>query len=136
MNNRRGQNMPVHIPFMFHFPLLTIMSFLNTSLPVLFLVLFGICADAGHAKAQQAQKRVCLTNPETREAIVQHRLADAFAAMKTAGSKVSGNALATRLCLWDQDYVYEITVLRKDGRVIHVFMNARDGQVMGSQNNH
>jgi uncharacterized membrane protein YkoI len=34
----------------------------------------------------------------------------------------------------DEDYVYDISVLRRDGRLVHVFLNAVNGQAIGALN--
>ena len=46
-----------------------------------------------------------------------------------------GEALRARLCRWKPDeFVYEVSVLHRDGRVLHIYMNARSGQIVGALN--
>lgn len=75
--------------------------------------------------------RVCFNATETREKITTHRLAAPFQALRVG--RQQGEALRAKLCKWKQDeFVYEIFVLRRDGRIVRVFMNAQSGQAVGA----
>ena len=78
--------------------------------------------------------RFCLTTQDARVAIVQHNLAESSSVMRNAALQVQAEALSGKLCRWNDRYVYEITLLGHDGRVIHVFLNAMDGKTVGVQN--
>ena len=42
-------------------------------------------------------------------------------------------ALRAKLCKWKQDqFVYEVFVLRRDGRIVRLYMNAQNGQAVGA----
>ncbi len=43
-------------------------------------------------------------------------------------------ALGVRLCRHKEQYIYEISLLRPTGRVIHVFTNAVTGQILSVKN--
>jgi uncharacterized membrane protein YkoI len=83
------------------------------------------------AAAQTA--RQCLNAAETREAVQEKKLTDPTAALKTAAAHARAEALRSRLCRWNDDYVYEITLLRRDGKVMHVNVRAADGQIAGAR---
>jgi len=68
--------------------------------------------------------------------VVTQKLHEPFALMRDASAFAHAEALAGRLCHWNDLDVYEITLLRPDGRVIHVFMNAASGQLVGARNAH
>ena len=71
--------------------------------------------------------RVCFNQAEAREKIVQMRLTDPVSA--TRAGRAEGEALRTRLCRWKQDeLVYEVYVLRRDGRILHLYVDARSGK--------
>lgn len=71
--------------------------------------------------------RACLSQAEAREKIAQRRLTDPVNATRAGRSE--GEALRTRLCRWKQDdFVYEVYVLRRDGRIMHLYVNAQNGQ--------
>jgi uncharacterized membrane protein YkoI len=56
--------------------------------------------------------------------------------MRNVASRSQAEAIGVKLCRWSEDLVYEISLLRRDGRVIHVFVNGKTGQVIGSKNEH
>ena len=75
--------------------------------------------------------RVCFNPAETREKIVAHHLADPFQALRDG--QLQGEALRAKLCRWRPDeFIYEVVVLLRDGRVVHVYMNAQNGQTVGA----
>ncbi len=77
--------------------------------------------------ADLPHERVCFNSAETRERIATYKLAEPFQAMLTGG--LQGDALHAKLCRWKHDeFVYEIAVLRRDGRLVHVYMNAQNGR--------
>lgn len=71
--------------------------------------------------------RVCFDSAETREKILANKLTEPFQALRHG--HLQGDALRARLCRWKPDeFVYEISVLRRDGRIVHIYMNAQNGQ--------
>jgi len=72
-------------------------------------------------------KRVCLNAAETRVAVAEHRLADPLAALRAAARKGQTEPLRSRLCRWNDRFVYEMALLRRDGKVVRVFIDAIDG---------
>ena len=67
---------------------------------------------------------------ETREEIKAHGLKDAFAALKTASQHYKAEALSAKLCRIDDEFVYEIALLHKDGRYFHAHVNATTGKLV------
>lgn len=95
--------------------------------PVPAMILAG---PKGATHLTPPHERVCFNPSETRERIVTHRLAELFQALRVG--RLQGDALRAKLCRWKQDeFVYEIAVLRRDGHLVHVYMNARNGQTVG-----
>ncbi|MDB5569059.1 MAG: hypothetical protein JWN93_242 [Hyphomicrobiales bacterium] len=74
-----------------------------------------------------APASACLSAPDTRTAIQRHKLADPMATLREAGRKQKADPLRSRLCRWGEKFVYEIALLRRDGKVIRVFVDAADG---------
>lgn len=73
------------------------------------------------------RSRICFDPAETREKILSNKLTEPFQALRRGG--LQGDALRARLCRWKPDeFVYEISVLRRDGRIVHIYMNAQNGQ--------
>lgn len=80
--------------------------------------------------------RVCFSTAETREKILAHGLFEPFRAMRSAASRSQAEAIGIKLCRWGEEFVYEMSLLRRDGHVIHVFVNAKSGLVVGTKNDH
>ena len=98
-------------------------------------VLLAVSASLASAAGEPAAARACFASAEARDAIAQNHLINSTIAMRNAAIKLQGEALAGKLCRWTEQFVYEITLLRRDGRVIHAFIDARTGEVVGAQNN-
>ncbi|MGC2221484.1 MAG: PepSY domain-containing protein, partial [Methylocella sp.] len=83
------------------------------------------------ARTEPEPDRVCFSTAETREKILAHGLFEPFLVMRNVASRSQAEAIGVKLCRWSEDLVYEMSLLRRDGRVIHVFVNAKTGQVIG-----
>jgi hypothetical protein len=90
----------------------------------------GSPASAAEAEAHNvAAKPACLNAAETREMVKSRRLLEPFAALKFAGAQRKAEALSAKLCRTGEDYFYEITLLHRDGRLVHVDMEAGTGKI-------
>ena len=67
-------------------------------------------------------KPVCLNAAETREMVKSHHLLEPFAALKFAGAQRKAEALSASSAADGDDFIYEITLLHRDGR-----LRSRDG---------
>ena len=86
--------------------------------------------SAAEAEARPvAAKPVCLKAAERREEIKARHLIEPFAALKFAAGQRKAEALSARLCHTGDDFFYEITLLHRDGRLVHVEMEATTGKV-------
>lgn len=92
---------------------------------------FG-CARAEEAADRMAERtpprRQCFSTAQTREKIEAHQLTDPFACMRAAAREHGGEALGARLCRLDDLFVYEISVLRLDGRIVKLLFDAATGR--------
>ncbi|WP_457795723.1 PepSY domain-containing protein [Methylocystis sp. S23] len=92
---------------------------------------FG-CARAEEAVERMAERgpphRQCFSTAQTREKIEAHKLTDPFACMQAAAREHGGEALGARLCRLDESYIYEITLLRPDGRIVKLMFDAATGR--------
>jgi hypothetical protein len=95
------------------------------------------CASMGCPAAKAAEtelhvvaaKPACLNAAETRETVKSRHLLEPFAAIKFAGAQRKAEALSAKLCRSGDDFVYEITLLLRDGRLVHVDMEAGTGKI-------
>ncbi|HXW73059.1 MAG TPA: hypothetical protein VEK34_16820 [Methylocella sp.] len=104
------------------------MIFFATVLALICLV-FG-----GSAWAEPARERTCFSAAESRDKITVHGLSEPFHAMRSAAARLQAEALAVKLCRWSEQLVYDLSLLRHDGRLIHVFLDAKTGQAIGLKN--
>ena len=89
-----------------------------------------VAANTARAEPPRAGPRpVCLNAAETREMVKSRRLIEPFAALKFASAQRKAEALSARLCRAGEDFVYEITLLHRDGRLVHVEMEAASGKL-------
>jgi hypothetical protein len=99
---------------------------------LLALALFALVAAAPQARADgdphAEPKLVCLSAAETREEIKARHLREPFAVLKRAGQRYKSEALSAKLCRIDDEFVYEIALLHKDGKFFHVRVNATSGK--------
>ena len=79
--------------------------------------------------AHAAPKPVCLNAAETREMVKSRHLLEPFAALKFAAAQRKAEALSAKLCRTGDDFIYEITVLHRDGRLVHVEIEAGTGKI-------
>jgi uncharacterized membrane protein YkoI len=77
-----------------------------------------------------ATKPICLNAAETREEVKSRRLIEPFAALKFAAAQRKAEALTAKLCHVGDDFIYEITLLNRDGRIVHVEMGAATGKLV------
>ena len=110
-------------------------SFLN---PVVLALAATICVAAGLARAQSPTpaKGACFATAETREEIKTHHLLEPFVALKSAAASVKAEALTAKLCRLGEEFVYEIALLHRDGRLVHVVMNAVTGKLTNPRASH
>jgi uncharacterized membrane protein YkoI len=81
------------------------------------------------AEADVGLKPICLNAAETREAVKAHRLLEPFVALKTATAQSKAEALSARLCRTDDEFIYEITLLHRDGHLAHIDIEAESGKL-------
>jgi hypothetical protein len=81
------------------------------------------------ARGEEATPRLeCYTAAQSREKIAQRGLADPLPLLRRAGAENQGEPLAARLCRSGEVFFYDITVMRRDGRIERVPINAADGK--------
>jgi len=88
---------------------------------------FGMQAAEPEVRVAAA-KPVCLNAADTRDEVKAHKLLEPYTALKYAAQQRKAEALSARLCVSGDDFVYEITLLHRDGRLIHVQVDAGTGK--------
>lgn len=77
---------------------------------------------------QQSAAPACMTPGEARAAIARGKLANPLPALRALARRSQAEPLRSRLCRMDERFVYEMTMLRRDGKVVRVFVDAQDGR--------
>jgi|SRR5215210_1040000 uncharacterized membrane protein YkoI len=87
----------------------------------------------GAAPAEAAAgPETCLSPGEIQEAIAQGRVVEPRAAILVARRLVPGaDVMRGGLCRDGSALIYQVLVLRKDGRLVHVTIDAPSGKVIG-----
>jgi hypothetical protein len=75
-----------------------------------------------------AGSRKCFSQAETRARVAQFKLLAPFEMMRRASRLAEAQTLAGKLCRWADLDIYDISLLRPDGRVVHVFLDASTGR--------
>lgn len=70
---------------------------------------------------------VCVSSAETRELFVSARLVPPFRVMREVARNAQAEAIDIQLCRAQGLLVYNITLLDRDGRVLHRIVNASTG---------
>jgi hypothetical protein len=78
----------------------------------------------------------CLPIAETRQLIADRRLGDPFALMQAASLAAHAEPINARLCRDHDELVYEISLLRRDGRVMRIYLDAATGQPHAGHKEH
>jgi hypothetical protein len=86
---------------------------------------------ASSVEAAEPRPRACFSAAETREKIAADALAEPFRVMRNAAHRLQAEPISAKLCRRQDDLVYEISLLRYDGHVIHVVVNAMNGRAIG-----
>jgi hypothetical protein len=82
------------------------------------------------SSAAQVAPLQCLSTDETREEIVSARLIQPLVLMRRAAGDLHAEAVDGRLCRWNNELIYEISLLRRDGHIVRVRFNAANGKAV------
>jgi uncharacterized membrane protein YkoI len=93
-----------------------------------FAICFLALASAGLMPAQAQEHEHCLTKEEQREAVASGRAVSLGAAMRAAHAR-KGEVVKARLCHGPHGLVYLLTLLRRDGKVTRVTVDAGTGKL-------
>jgi hypothetical protein len=93
-------------------------------------VLAATAAAACSARAEEppSAHKQCFTMAQARGKIEAHKLADPFRSMREAALRLQGEALGARLCQLGEGLIYEISLLRRDGHIVKIHVDAFSGR--------
>jgi len=86
-------------------------------------------ARAHAARAEEAPARLqCFSMAQARGKMEAHKLADPFRCMRDTAVKLQGEPLGARLCQLGEVLLYEISLLRRDGHIVRILVDAFSGR--------
>jgi len=81
------------------------------------------------ARAEEAQPRLqCFTMAQARVKMEANKLADPFQCMRETAHRLQGEPLGARLCQLGEGLIYEISLLRRDGHIVKILVDAFSGR--------
>ena len=94
-------------------------------------------ADKGADKSDAPAERafVCFTAREANDRIARLRLYNPLVAMQLNARRLRAEPLRSRLCRSGGQLVYEMSLIRRDGKVLRIFLNAQTGRPIASPRN-
>jgi uncharacterized membrane protein YkoI len=96
--------------------------------------LASILAFAAHPAAadevERGKRPACLDEAEIHAEVGARRVVSQMAALRAARAAKGGEPVRARLCRSESGLVYAITSLKKDGKVVHVTIDATSGKVI------
>jgi uncharacterized membrane protein YkoI len=96
-----------------------------------------VVAKAGEPEPHvAAPKKICLSAAETREEIKEAHLIEPFAALKFASQHFKSEALSAKLCRNEEEFVYEIALLHRDGKFFRAHVSALTGKLVEIKHPH
>ncbi len=88
----------------------------------------GSCAQA--AEGRKPAHGECLREAEIHDEVGAKRVVPQIVALRAARAAKGGEPVRARLCRSETGLVYAITALKKDGKVVHVTVDAATGKVI------
>lgn len=100
--------------------------------PLLAILGLGLM-DVSPAGAQGERVRGCMPPSQAREVLIQQRLVAPFRALGEASRSSAGEVVGLQLCRMGDDFVYDVIMLQRDGRVVHALVDARNGMPLAAR---
>jgi hypothetical protein len=97
--------------------------------PIVFLALSAGSAFAGDARPVGA----CMSAAEIREAVAARKLVEPMAAVRNAVRLTHAEPLRSQLCRSKDGLQYQLTLLRRDGKIVRLTINAANGVLIASR---
>lgn len=95
------------------------------------LMIVAALAASGLAAAplpvSEGAARLCYNRVETREKVASHGLRESLVLLREAAFEFGADPLNARLCRNRDQFVYEMSLLRRDGRVVRLVVDAASG---------
>ena len=70
----------------------------------------------------------CFSTAQTREPSVANKLGEPCASMQATARAVQGDPIGVKLCRVDDKFMYEINILKHDGHIVKILVDAATGK--------
>jgi hypothetical protein len=97
------------------------------------VALIGLMSISLPALADGERVRGCASPAQAHELLIQQKFIAPFRALGEAMRGTQAEAVGVQLCRLGEAFVYDITLLQRDGHVGHALVNARTGVLVVSQ---
>ena len=88
---------------------------------------------AGNPDAPVERPIVCYSAREMSDRVARLRLYNPLLAMQAQARRQRAEPLRTRLCRSGNRLVYELSLIRRDGKVLPLYVNAQNGRLIAPQ---
>ncbi|GAC1340053.1 MAG: hypothetical protein NVSMB26_28040 [Beijerinckiaceae bacterium] len=109
------------------------MPFLRSALRLAAICVSAAFLSARPALALETPGLECFSTNETREKIASAKLAQPLILIRRAAGDMHADAVNSRLCRWNNELVYEISLLRRDGHIVRLLMDATNGKAVDAR---
>jgi hypothetical protein len=93
-------------------------------------LIIGATGLPSACRAAEARPNACLSPGDTRETLQSQKLVQPYRAMAEASRGTEGESISIKLCRLKAEMVYEVTILRHDGHLVHVLVDASNGALI------
>lgn len=98
-------------------------------------VLCIVTTAPGSLRAAGERVHGCMSPSQARDTLIAQKFVAPFRAVGEAARAIGGETVGLQLCLSGDIFVYDVTVLKRDGRVSHVLVDAQSGALVGAPRN-
>lgn len=98
-------------------------------LAILIMAEFALAVPA---RAEPELERKCFSTDESREKINANGLFEPFHVLRSAAARLQAQVIGLKLCRIKGELVYELSLLRHDGRIIHLSADAKTGEILAT----
>jgi hypothetical protein len=95
-------------------------------------VLGSVLLPAAPLRAASDRVHGCMPPSQAREVMIAQQFVAPFRAVGEATRTQGGETVGLQLCLAGDVFVYDVTLLRRDGRVSHTLVDAHSGTVLAA----
>ena len=97
------------------------------------MLALGCGAATAQAPPEEPQPLACVPRPRARELFFEKGLVPPIRAMRRAAELTGAEPIDIQLCSFHGGFVYDVTLLGRDGPVTHRLMSATTGAPLGER---